>query len=154
MSTLPGVAPKVAEAFAAAEKTLETVNRTRLQPVMFESALKSLRIKEGATENLVAKYRAVAEAGGLATVAARYRTGSLYHDLALALFIVQLPTELIGKDQMRRLYRSRAWMFLERAAAEYRACLDVPATPDAELWRLAAENDLKRATAVLEARGK
>ncbi len=151
---LHGVDPKVAEEFAAAEKTLATVNRTRLQPVMFESALKSLRIKEDATEGLVAKYRTIAEHGGLAAVAARYRAGSLYHDLALALFIVQLPGELIGKEQMRRLYRSRAWMFLERAAVEYRACLAVSPTPDAELWRLAAENDLKRATAVLEARGK
>ena len=41
--------------------------------------------KEDATEDLVAKYRAIAEAGGLAQVAADYRIGSLYHDLALGL---------------------------------------------------------------------
>ena len=150
---LPGIPERVADAFMAAEKLLVRVHRLRVRPVL-TSLYGSLLAKENATEQLVAKYRAVAEHGGLAEIAARYRMGSLYHDLATSLFVVVLPPELTDTDKARSRYRARAWASLERAAAEYRACLAVAATPDAELWRLAAETELRRATALLEARGK
>ena len=149
---LPGVDDKVADAFMAAEKQLVGVHRLRVQP-RFTSLYNDLLVKENATEKLVARYRAVAEHGGLAEIASRYRAGSLYHDLATSLFVVVLPPELTETDKARGRYRARAWASLERAASEYRACLAVPATPDAELWRLAAETELRRATALLEARG-
>lgn len=155
MTPLAGVAPKVAEAFMKAEKRLVAVHRLRVRPV-FTSLYGSLVIKENATDNLVAKYRAVAEAGGLAEIAARFRAGSLYHDFATSLFVVVLPPELGDTEQAqaRDRYRYRAWANLERAAAEYRASLAVPPAPDSDLWRLAAETELRRATALLEARGK
>ena len=69
--------------------------------------------------------------------------------------VVKEKPELKDKEQPRRRFRSRGWTYLERAIAEYRACLDAAApTPDAELWRLAAETDFRRATALLQARGK
>ena len=150
---LPGVTERVASAFAAAERQLVAVHRLRVQP-RFTSLYHDLLVKENATEKLVARYRAVAEHGGLAEIAARYRAGSLYHDLATSLFVVVLPPELTDTDKARGRYRARAWASLERAAAEYRACLAVPPTAEAELWRLAAETELRRATALLEARGK
>lgn len=152
---LPGVEPAVAEAFLEAEKRLVAVHRIRVRPV-FTSLYGSLVLKERATDGLVAKYRDVAEHGGLAEIAARYRAGSLYHDFATSLFIVVLPPELGDTEQAQAYarYRARAWANLERAAAEYRASLAVAPTPDAELWRLAAETELRRATALLEARGK
>lgn len=155
MTPLPGIQAVVADAFLEAEKRLVAVHRIRVRPV-FTSLYGSLVMKENATDSLVAKYRAVAEHGGLAEIAARYRAGSLYHDFATSLFVVVLPPELGDTEQAqaRERYRARAWANLERAAAEYRASLAVPATPDAELWRLAAETELRRATALLEARGK
>jgi hypothetical protein len=113
-------------------------------------------LKENATNNLIAKYRAIAEAGGLAEIAAHYRAGGLYHDFATSLFVVVLPPELGDTEQAqaRERYRARAWANLERAATEYRASLAVPAAVDSDLWRLAAETELLRATTLLEARGK
>jgi hypothetical protein len=155
MTALPGVDAKTAGAFAAAEKRLVETHRIRVRPA-FTSLYGSLRAKEVATESLVAKYRVVAEAGGLAKMAAHYRAGSLYHDFATSLFVVVLPPELGDTEQAqaRDRYRARAWANLERAAAEYRACLAEPATPEAELWRLAAETELRRATQLLDARKK
>jgi hypothetical protein len=155
LTPLPGVEPQVAEEFKQAEKRLEPVHRIRVRPV-FTSLYGALRLKEDATDALVAKYRQIAEAGGLAATAAHYRAGSLYHDFATSLFVVVLPPELGDTEQAqaRDRYRTRAWANLEHAAAEYRAALAIPATPDADLWRLAAETELRRATALLEARGK
>lgn len=154
-TALAGVPPKVAEAFAQAEKRLVAVHRIRVRPV-FTSLYGSLVLKENATDGLVAKYRSIAESGGLAEIAARYRAGSLYHDFATSLFVVVLPPELGDTEQAqaRERYRGRAWANLERAAAEYRASLAVTVAPDSDLWRLAAETELRRATALLEARGK
>ncbi|HEX4420508.1 MAG TPA: hypothetical protein VH165_21480, partial [Kofleriaceae bacterium] len=66
---LPGVAPGVAEAFAAAERALAQVHKLRPRPVL-EALSTSIRVKEDATEDVVQRYRAVAEHGGLAQIAA------------------------------------------------------------------------------------
>ncbi len=146
---LPGVSAQVAAAFADAERALAAVHKLRPRPVI-EALSRSIRVKVDATENVVAKYRAVAEHGGLALVAAHYRAGSLYHDLAIGL-LFELPPELdpTVAAGLRRTLRGRALYYLEKAATEYRACLAAPTTPDGELWRLAAESDLRRATDVL-----
>lgn len=142
---LAGVAPKVAEAWADAEKSLGKVNRLRLQPVI-EALSGSIRIKEAATEDTVSKYRQIAEQGGVAAVAGHYRAGSLYHDLAIGL-LFELPPELDPRiaANLRRTLRGRALAYLKKAVAEYRECLGIAAAPDSELWRLAAETDLRRA---------
>src|SRR5690349_6680868 len=75
-TALPGVPPAVAAAFAAAERALEQVHRLRPRPII-EALSTSIRAKEDATEDAVQKYRAVAEHGGLAQIAASYRAGSL-----------------------------------------------------------------------------
>jgi len=150
---LPGVPTAVAEAFAAAERALASVHKLRPRPII-EALSTSIRHKEDATENVVAKYRAVAEHGGLAASAAHYRAGSLYHDLAIGL-LFELPPELDPSVAagLRRTLRGRALAYLKKAVAEYNTCLAVPITPgaedDAELWRLAAETDLRRALDVL-----
>lgn len=144
-TSLSGVPPQVAEAWVAAEKALGKVNHMRLQPVI-EALSGSIRIKEAATEEAAGKYRAIAETGGLAAVAGHYRAGSLYHDLAIAL-LFELPPELDPRiaGNLRRTLRGRAFAYLKKAVAEYRECLDVAQTPDTQLWRLAAETDLRRA---------
>ena len=151
---LPGVPPAVAEAFAAAERALAAVTKLRLRPNI-EAVFATIRYKEDATEGVVAQYRAVAERGGLAMIASHYRSGSLYHDLAIALQF-ELPPELgqQSKVDLRHILRTRAVFYLKKAVAEYVACLDVPQTADSELWRLAAETDLRRARDVLGGTGK
>jgi hypothetical protein len=151
---LSGVPAAVADEFAAAERALEAVTKLRPRPNI-EAVFATIRYKEDATEVVVAKYRAVAEHGGLARIASHYRAGSLYHDLAIALQF-QLPAELEfrSKDDLRHILRLRAVAYLRKAVAEYRACLDTPQTPDSELWRLAAETDLRRAHDALGGAGR
>jgi hypothetical protein len=151
---LPGVEPRVAEAFAAAERAFEHVHKLRPRPII-EALSTSIRAKESATEDVVLKYRAVAEHGGLARIAASYRAGSLYHDLALGL-LFELPPELdpAVAAGLRRTLRGRAVAYLKKAVGEYRASLDAAKQPDDELWRLAAETDLRAAHDVLGEAGE
>jgi len=151
---LPGVAPPVADAFAAAERALDQVHQLRPRPVL-EALSTSIRGKEDATERVVALYRAVAEHAGLAQIAASYRAGSLYHDLALGL-LFELPPELdpAVAAGLRRTLRGRAVAYLKKAITEYRASLAAPKHPDDELWRLAAETDLRGARDVLGEAGE
>ncbi len=151
---LPGVDAKVAADFAAAERALAAVRRLHPQPFI-EALSSSIRLKEDATEEVVAKYRGVAEHGGLAQIAADYRAGSLYHDLALGL-LFELPPELNPSiaAALRRTLRTNSLAYLRKAVERYQACLAAPATPDAELWRLAAETDLRGARDVLSAAGQ
>jgi len=134
---LPGVNSRIAAAFASAEDDLERVHamRTRQRLAVWE--------KEDATANVVRRYRAIAEYGGIAQVAAEYRIGSLYHDLALGLMFEPVAAEL------RRTLFSGARNYLRKAAAAYRASLDAKAPAEAQLWRDAAESDLRAANDVL-----
>lgn len=134
---LPGVDGRVAAAFAAAEDALERVHamRPRQRLAVWE--------KEDATANVVRRYRAIAEAGGIAQVAAEYRIGSLYHDLALGLMFEPVAAEL------RRTLFSGARNYLKKAAIAYRASLAATAPPEAQLWRDAAQSDLRAANDVL-----
>ena len=142
-TALPGVDPKLAEAFARAERSLVRVHAMRPRQRL------EVWAKEDATEELVAMYRAIRDkaaegsgAGALAQIAADYRIGSLYHDLALGL--------LFGGAAELRV---RALAYLKLAATAYRASLAGPQLADAELWRLAAETDLRNARDVLAAAG-
>jgi hypothetical protein len=146
---LPGVAPKVAEAFAAAERALEGVHKLHPRPFI-EALSSSIRLKEDATEDVVAKYRAVAERGGLAQIAASYRIGSLYHDLAVGR-VFDLPPELDPRVAagLRRWLANQALNDLRRAVAAYRACLAASPVAGAEPWRLAAETQLQTALDLL-----
>jgi hypothetical protein len=134
---LPGVSAKIAEAFGAAERALAHVHtmRPRQRLAVWE--------KEDATADVVRRYRAIAEHGGVAQVAAEYRIGTLYHDLAIGLLVEPIAADL------RRTLRIGAYGFLKKAIAAYKSSLAVTAPQDAELWRLAAENDLRAAQDVL-----
>jgi hypothetical protein len=103
----------------------------------------------------VLAYRAVAAHGGLAYIAASYRAGSRYHDLALGL-LFELPPELdpAVAAGLRRSLRGRAVAYLKKAVAEYQAALGAPGHPDDERWRLAAETDLRGARDVLGGAGE
>jgi hypothetical protein len=146
---LAGVDSKTADAFAASEHAMARVHRLRPRPFI-EALSSSIRAKELATEDVVASYRAVADHGGLASIASHYRAGSLYHDLALGL-LFELPPELDPNVAagLRRTLRGRAQAYLKKAVAEYELALGATATPDSELWRLAAETDLRAARDVL-----
>jgi hypothetical protein len=135
---LPGVPAKVAKAFAAAERTLAHVHsmRPRQRLAVWE--------KEDATAEVVRRYRAIAEHGGLAQIAAEFRIGTLYHDLAIGLLVEPLAADL------RRTLRPGAYGFLRKAITAYKASLAVEVPPpEAELWRLAAETHLRAAQDVL-----
>jgi hypothetical protein len=134
---LPGVDAKTARAFAAAEQALGRVHvmRPRQRLAVWE--------KEDATAAVVRRYRAIAEAGGVAKVAAEFRIGSLYHDLALGLMF-----EPVAADLRRTLFTG-ARTYLKKATAAYRAALTGTVPQEAELWRLAAETHLRNALDVL-----
>ena len=143
---LPGVDAKVADAFSAADQALVRVHAIRPRQRL------DVWAKEDATEDVAARYRAIAEHGGLARIAATYRIGSLYHDLALGL-LFELPPGLEPSvaGELRRTLRTRALAYLKKAAASYQECLAAPRLPEAELWQLAAETDLRNARDVLGA---
>jgi hypothetical protein len=136
---LPGAAHRIAEQFAAAERALARVHamRPRQRLAVWE--------KEDATANVVRRYRAIAEHGGVAKVAAEYRIGTLYHDLAVGLLVEPIAADL------RRTLRGGAYAFLKKAIAAYKASLAVKVPPQEvdSVWRLAAETDLRAAQDVL-----
>ncbi|MFT3700234.1 MAG: hypothetical protein QM831_44225 [Kofleriaceae bacterium] len=131
-TAVPNVDAKTAEKFAAADRVLVRVHGIRVTDRL------SIWAKEDATEEAVGMYRALRDKGAVAQVAADYRIGSLYHDLALA---------LLSAD------RSHALAYLKSAASAYRASLAGAASPDTELWRLAADAALRSAQDVLRAAG-
>ncbi|MGE5181145.1 MAG: hypothetical protein ACM31C_03740 [Acidobacteriota bacterium] len=154
-TTLPGVDAKLADAFAAAERALVQVHAQRPRLVI-EALSASIRNQEDAYESVAAKYRAIADHGGVAQVACEYRIGSLYQDLGLGLLFEPLPPELDSSVAagLRRVLRGRALAYLKRAAAAYRTSLAGSPLPDAELWRLAADNDLRGTLDILRAAGE
>jgi hypothetical protein len=134
---LPGVKAAVAGAFAQAEQALARVHAMRPTQRL------AVWEKEDATAEVVRRYRAVAEHGGLAQIAAEFRIGTLYHDLALSLMF-EPPSDL------RRTLRAGAFAYLKKATVAYRASLELPAPTEAEqLWHLAAETHLRAAQDVL-----
>jgi hypothetical protein len=139
-TVLPGVDARLATEFAAAERALVAVHR--FQPRPFEVVLGA---KEDATEAVIERYRAIADRAGLVHVAASYRIGSLYHDLAFGL-LFELPQL---EPSVRGILRVRALGYLKAAITAYEACLAGDAPADAELWRAAAETDLRAAKDVL-----
>jgi hypothetical protein len=150
-TALPGVDGKLAEDFADADRALARVHAIRPR-----QRVDVVWAKEDATEVVVARFRAVASHGGLAEVAASYRIGSVFHDLALDLLLFEVPPRF-GPDlvaELRRTLRAHALAYAKRAAASYEACLSGALSPDAELWRLAAETDLRSARDVLGAAGE
>ena len=134
---LAGVEPSVAAAFAQAEQALVRVH------AMHPTQRLAVWEKEDATADVVRRYRAVAEHGGPAQIAAEYRIGTLFQDLALSLMI-EPPADL------RRTLRVGAFQYLKKATESYHACLELPAAGEAEqLWHDAAEQSLRAANDVL-----
>jgi hypothetical protein len=133
---LAGVDANVAAQFAEAEKALGRVHAMRPTQRL------AVWEKEDATADVVRRYRAVAEHGGLAQIAAEFRIGTLFHDLALSLMF-EPPADL------RRTLRAGAFAYLRKATTAYKASLAPQAPPEAELWRLAAETQLRNALDVL-----
>jgi hypothetical protein len=156
-TALPDVPADVATAFAAAERALARVHQQRAR-IVFEALSSSIRAREDAFEDCVAKYRAIADRGGIAEIAADYRIGTLYHDLAFELVLLELPSELdpAFAASVHRTLRGRATEYLKRAAAAYRGALAVAIAKAAarqndaaESWRQSARADLRTALDVL-----
>jgi hypothetical protein len=134
---LPGVTPAIANAFADAEQALARVHAMRPTQRL------AVWEKEDATAEAVRRYRVVAEKGGLAQIAAEFRIGTLYHDLALSLMF-EPPADL------RRTLRVGAFQYLKKATVAYQSSLAQPAPTETEqLWHLAAETNLRAAQDVL-----
>jgi tetratricopeptide (TPR) repeat protein len=147
---LPGATPEVAADFAAAEKLLARAHRIRMEPAL-ESLSSTVRVKEGATDAAVLAYKKVAEAGGLPAVAAEFRAGSLYHDLAVEL-VFDLPPELdpAVASRLRRTLGDSARAYLRKAVQAYKRALAIDAHgDDAELWRVPAQTNLRAAGELL-----
>ncbi len=93
-----------------------------------EALSSSIRAKERATEDVVGRLpRGRRGRRRARIVAADYRAGSLYHDLALGL-LFELPPELDPNVAagLRRTLRGRALAYLKKAVAEYRRALAEP----------------------------
>jgi tetratricopeptide (TPR) repeat protein len=133
--------------FAHAEELLARAHRLRPRGVI-QVLSSSIRAKEIATETAVRAFRDVAELGP-AAIAADYRIGSAYHDLALAL-VFELPPELDPgvAGQLRRTLRANALGYLRKAVTAYRRALE-RSVPGAELWIAAAQSDLRAALDLL-----
>ncbi len=147
------VSPAAAAAFAAAEDQLRRALRVRLRPQL-ESLSSSLRAKERAVEAAARGYRMAAAASAAVTSAAEYRTGTLYHDLGLAL-VFELPPELDPGEaaRLRRQLRERAASALRQAIAAYRRALaPTDGSSVAEVWRAAAQAELRAAEILVGAR--
>ncbi len=134
---LSGVPAKVASEWSSVERTFARVHAIRPTQRL------AVWEKEDATAAVVRRYGAIADAGGVAEIAAEYRIGTLYHDLAVGLLV-----EPIGPD-LRRTLRAGAYGYLKKAVAAYNASLAVGAAPEAEQWRTAAEVALRAALDVL-----
>jgi hypothetical protein len=134
---LPGVDARTVRAFAAAEQALARVHamRPRQRLAVWE--------KEDATADVVRRYRAIAESGGVAKLAAEYRIGTLYHDLALGLMF-----EPVAADLRRTLFTG-ARAYLKKATTAYKSSLTTTVPAEAEVWRLAAQTHLQAAQDVL-----
>jgi hypothetical protein len=147
---LPGVADGVQQQWRKAEQLLLKAHHMRMKPVL-EALSGSVRAKEHATEAAVRAYREVASAGGLAAVAAEFRAGTLYHDLAVEL-VFDLPPELDPgvAARLRRTLRASAVAYLKKAVASYQRALAQPVTgADVDPWRVAAEASERSARELL-----
>lgn len=149
-TALPGATPKLVKMWTAAERALVRVHGMRLVKswdMYIEPAVASQRLavweKEDATAAVVRMYRAVAERGGVAQVAAEFRIGTLYHDLAIGLLVEPVVADL------RRTLRGVAYAALKKAVTAYKASLAGTNAPEADIWRLAAETHLRRAQDLL-----
>jgi len=149
-TALAGVADATQTRWRAAEALLLKAHRIRMKPVL-EALSGSVRHKENATEAAVRAYREIAAAGGVATVAAEFRAGTLYHDLAVEL-VFDLPPELDPgvAARLRRTLRASAVAYLKRSIAAYERALAVPAAgADVDPWRVAAEASVRAARELL-----
>lgn len=147
-TVLTDVPDDVIAAFASAETALRTYHRIRLQPRL-EALRTSVRAKESAMEKAVRAYLSVVDLGSAdATVAAEFRAGSLYHDLAVALMF-DLPPELEAQvaAKLRRSHRARAIKYLGRARAAYRRSLEAGESAEpmskSERWLVPAAAGLR-----------
>lgn len=145
---LPEASEQARALFAAAEKELGQYYGISLQPRL-EALRASVRSKERATEQAVRAYREViALAEPAAVVAAEFRAGSVYHDLAIALMF-DLPPELEPQAaaRMRRSLRARALGYLRKAESAYGRSLEAAAGRGGEVgterWRAPAELGLR-----------
>jgi hypothetical protein len=165
-TAVAGADAATAARLTRAEDLLARAHRLRLRPVI-EALSSSIRAKEQATEAAARAFRDVADAGP-AAIAADYRIGSLYHDLAIAL-VFELPPELDPgvASRLRRTLRANALGYLRKAVTAYRRALDQPpvagggdpsvsaggagaASPRGiELWLAAAQSDLRGALDLL-----
>jgi hypothetical protein len=147
---VPGASPDVAAELALADKLLARAHKIRMEPAL-ESLSSTVKAKERATEEAVAAYAKVGDAGGLPAVAAEFRAGSLYHDLAVEL-VFDLPPELdpAVASRLRRTLGDSARTYLREAVAAYKRALAIDAHgDDAELWRVPTETNLRAASALL-----
>jgi tetratricopeptide (TPR) repeat protein len=148
---LPGARADVAAAWAKAEARLVEVYKRQLE-VDYVAILHSIDARITATDDVVELYRAIAEHRGIALVAAKYRIGSLYYDLANDLAEASPPRELDHQHaaQVQATLDGLHLSSLNHAVKEYTACLDAPQSAETELWRLAAETDLRLVRDVLK----
>ncbi|MCG8417943.1 MAG: hypothetical protein MJE77_08380 [Proteobacteria bacterium] len=151
---LESVSAGAAEPFSRAEELLRAYHHIRLAPRL-ERLRAGVRAKENAMEAAVRAYRAVLSHREVAAiVAAEFRIGSLYHDLALSLMF-DLPPELEprAREQLRRSLRVSAMSYLRRARAAYQRSLDRAVDPPVgERWTVAARVGLRSVSDLLGGR--
>ncbi len=143
---LEGVSAEAAARFRKAEAMLPAYSKLSVRRIAgpFDDDLTS---KRSTLEAVVRAYRAVVElAEPVATAAAQFRIGRLYHDAALFMLILQPPDEYNSdyrrdeRDKDRRL----AAHYFKNARVAYEASRDAArGVAGAELWQAAARDGLR-----------
>ncbi|MCW5801751.1 MAG: hypothetical protein KIT31_05140 [Deltaproteobacteria bacterium] len=143
--TTINVPAETAAAWARAEAQLEGVNRRELVLDFVRPLPSSIDLRVYPTRRLVNAYAAIAARGGVARVAARYRIASMYAALASAFANALMPPEFLPEKQneWRGTLNAYEVEYLALAQQEYRDCIAAPQSEDSELWRIAAEIDLR-----------
>jgi tetratricopeptide (TPR) repeat protein len=152
-SEMMGVTAETHEKFARAEKLALTYYRASARG----------RARKTAAEAAARAYGAVIDLGEpAATVAAEFRIGSLYHDLALAV-VSEQPPELIelfditvrrqSFAHFRRQQRAKSVRHLRTARAAYLRSLAIGETASSARWRREARKGLESVNVLLRGSG-
>jgi hypothetical protein len=149
--SLKGASEEARAKFAKAEKRAATYYKNDVKP-RIEDPQAGARSRQRAVEVAERAYRAVTDLGEpTATVAAEFRIGSLYHDLAVAL-VSEQPPELLDRRAIGRLRRQqeiRAARYLRTARAAYRRSLVIEEDPASDRWRRESEKGLQSVEVLL-----
>jgi len=147
---LTGVSDEAKAKFGKAEKLSRGYYQDSTRP-RIEDPQAGARARQRAAELAERAYGAVIDLGEpAAAVAAEFRIGSLYHDLAVSLVSEQPPElERRALGRLRRQQNSRAARYYRTARAAYRRSLAFGQDDSSDRWRREAQKGLESVEVLL-----